>query len=364
MYKATLVAVFLVLSIAVSSAAPSGFMNKKQTLNHAEPTVFAQLQEISNNEFGRKILDTIALQLKNKSPIGDIAIMLAEIRQDLVLQEEEADNLHAAQELECEEEITEYNRRIDEAQVARDDAQIEISLLEGEIAVLEADISSKASQLEILDARDLALREQRETEAFNYAARQAQLAEVLEAIDLIIEKLGGISPDSNNAAVLAQLNKIGKSNPILALAQVASTFNEESLRRVNEKLETLRESLENTVTENDAEEERAIADFESTIGELAVTRKNVATAKAESEGSLAQNQGALALQNNILEEAVEELASSLAGKANKEEVCAEWAATWERNKEVRTNELNLIAKVQNIIATKLDTTVEFFQQRN
>lgn len=361
MNRATLIAVFLVLNVAVSSA---GFMNKRQTLTHAEPTVFAQLQEISNNEFGKKILDTIALQLKNKSPIGDIATMLAEIRQDLVLQEEEADNLHAAQELECEEEITEYTRRIDEAQVARDDAQIEISLLEGEIAVLENDIASKAHQLEILDARDLALRAEREEEAFNFAARQANLAEVLEAIDLIIEKLGGISPNADNSAVLAQLTKIGKSNPILALAQVASSFNAESLNRINEKLETLRESLENTVAENEAEEERSIADFESTIGELAITRKNVATAKAESEGSLAQNQGALALQNNILEEAVEELASSLAGKANKEEVCAQWAATWERNKEVRTNELNLIAKVQNIIATKLDSTAEFFQQRN
>lgn len=303
MNKATLVAVILVLNIAFSQAAP-GFMNKRQTLSNKEPTVAAQLEEITNSDFGRKILDTIALQVKNKSPISDIARMLAEIRQDLILQEEEADNLHAAQEVECEEEITEFARRIDEAQVARDDAQVEIALLQGEIAVLEQDIASKAEQLAILDARDLALREEREQDAFNYAARQAQLAEVLEAIDLIIEKLGGITPNSNADAVLAQLNKIGKSNPILALAQVASSFNEESLRRVNEKLETLRESLEATVAENEAEEDKAIADFEATIGELAVTRKNVASAKSESEGALAQNQGALALQENILEEAV------------------------------------------------------------
>jgi len=318
MNKVTLVALFVILNIAVTSAGP-GFMNKRQTLSHkSEPTVLAQLEEIQNNEFGKKILDTIALQLKNKSPIGDIARMLAEIRQDLVLQEEEADNLHAAQEVECDEEITEFARRIDAAQVARDDAQTEIALLEGEIANLEHDIASKASQLEILDNRDLSLREERENDAFNYAARQAALQEVLDAIDLILEKLGGISPSSNNEAVLAQLNKIGKSNPILALAQVASSFNAESLARVNEKLAALRESLESTYAENEAEEERSVADFESTIGEIAVTRKNVATAKSESEGALAQNEGALALQNNILDEAVEELASSLSGKANKE----------------------------------------------
>jgi len=363
MNKSTLIAIFVLLNIAFASN--HGFMNKRATISHSsEPTALAQLEEISNNDFGRKILDTIALQVKNRSPIGDIARMLAEIRQDLILQEEEeADTLHAAQEVECEEEITEFGRRIDAAQVARDDAQTEIQLLQGEIAVLQNDIASKAQQLQIIDARDLALREQREQDAFNFAARQAALQEVLDAIDLILEKLGGMSPDSSNEAVLAQLNKLGRSNPIMALAQLASNFNAESFRKIIEKLEALRDSLESTYSENESEEERSIQEFEQTVGELAVTRKNIATAKAESEGQLAQNEGALALQENILDEAVEELASSLAGKANKEEVCAEWAATWARNKEVRTNELNLIGQVQNIIATKFDTAESFLQKR-
>jgi len=362
MNKSTLIAIFVLLNIAFASN--HGFMNKRATISHSsEPTALAQLEEISNNDFGRKILDTIALQVKNKSPISDIARMLAEIRQDLVLQEDEADSLHASQEVECEEEITEFGRRIDAAQVARDDAQTEIQLLQGEIAVLTNDIASKAQQLQIIDARDLALREERENDAFNFAARQAALQEVLDAIDLILEKLGGMSPDSSNEAVLAQLSKLGKTNPIMALAQLASNFNAESFRKIIEKLEALRDSLESTYSENESEEERSIQEFEQTVGELAVTRKNIATAKAESEGQLAQNEGALALQENILDEAVEELASSLAGKANKEEVCAEWAATWARNKEVRTNELNLIGQVQNIIATKFDTAESFLQKR-
>jgi len=207
------------------------------------------------------------------------------------------------------------------------------------------------------------LREQRETDAFNFAARQAALQEVLDAIDLILEKLGGMSAGSSADAVLAQLNKIGKSNPIMALAQLAAGFNSESFAKVVEKLESLRESLESTYSENQTEEETSIQEFEQTIGELAVTRKNIATAKAEAEGQLAQNEGALALQQNILDEAVEELGSSLAGKANKEQVCAEWAATWARNKEVRTNELNLIAQVQNIIATKFEAAESFLQKR-
>jgi len=34
------------------------------------------LEEIDTNDMGRKLLDTIALQMKNKAPLADIARML------------------------------------------------------------------------------------------------------------------------------------------------------------------------------------------------------------------------------------------------------------------------------------------------
>jgi chromosome segregation ATPase len=325
--------------------------------------VFAQIQDIENSEFGKKIMDTIALQLKNKSPISDIARMLAEIRQDLILQEHEADNLHNQQEHECAEEIAEYARRIDAAQVARDDAETEILLLHGEIANLQNDIAVKAKQLEIIDNRELETRANRETDAFNYEARRAQNEEVLSALDLILEKLNSITPNASAESVLVQLAKVGAKNPIMALAQLASGFNAESFRRTIEKLNQIRDDLQTQMEEESEAEEAAVADFNTIIGELTTTRKNIAGAKSEAETQLAQAEAALALQENILEESVEELAASLSGKAAKESICADWAATWERNKEVRQTELGLIAQVQNIIATKLDTVHSYFIER-
>jgi hypothetical protein len=338
-------------------------LNKRITIAHTEPTVAQQLEDIESSEFGKKILYTIALQIKNDSPLTDIARMLAEIRQDLILQEHEADNLHAQQEQECEDEVIEYNRRIDVAEVTRDDAQTEIVLLQGEVAVLKADVLSKSGQLNILDNREAALRSEREADAFAFQARIATNNEVLSAIDLILEKLSGITPSTSSAAVLAQLNKIGKSNPILALAHIASTFNAESFRTATSRLEALRDSLEETNANDTAEEERSVADFNTAIGELTATRREIAAAKAESEGALAQAEAALSLQESILDESVNELASAQTGRANKEATCADWSATWERNKEARNNELNLIGQVQNIIATKLDTASMLLQKR-
>jgi chromosome segregation ATPase len=48
---------------------------------------FNQLREIQDSDFGKRILDTIALQLANKSPLADVARMLQEIRQNLALQQ-------------------------------------------------------------------------------------------------------------------------------------------------------------------------------------------------------------------------------------------------------------------------------------
>jgi len=359
MNKAVIVALLCFVAFASASK-----LNKRITLARSEPTVAEQLQDIESSEFGRKILDTIALQVKNNSPLSDISQMLAEIRQDLILQEHEADNEHAQQVQECEDEVIEYNRRIDLATNTRDEAQTEIILLQGEVAVLRGDVASKAGQLEIIDNRDAAIRAEREADRFAYEARIATNNEVLSAIDLILEKMSGMTPGSSSAAVLAQLSKIGKSNPILALAQLASTFNAESFRTATTRLEALRDSLEETNAKDTEEEEKAAADFNTVIGELTTTRRNIAAAKAESEGALAQAEAALALQESILEESVNELASAQTGLANKEATCEDWTATWERNKEARNNELNLIGQVQNIIATKLDTASMLLQKRN
>lgn len=47
--------------------------------------VFAQMEDLDGTEMGRKLFDTIALQLKNKAPLSDIARMLQNLRENLVL---------------------------------------------------------------------------------------------------------------------------------------------------------------------------------------------------------------------------------------------------------------------------------------
>lgn len=98
-------------------------------------------------------------------------------------------------------------------------------MLKQEIGRLESEIRIKSEQLEILNRREVELDDARVHDAEEFTRRQQQAVEVIGALELIIEKLSTIPANDNDANLaLAELAKIGNSNPILALVQVASTF--------------------------------------------------------------------------------------------------------------------------------------------
>jgi predicted nucleic acid-binding Zn-ribbon protein len=284
-----LIATLLVLLVANTNAV---FLKKpsKATFN-----VFNQLKEFENVSFGKNLLDTINLQITNKSPLGDIAKMLEEIRSDLTLQQKNDDQVHAERETECADEINEYNRRINTATIQRDDAESEITNIQSEISRLKADIANKKAQIDILNVREVDLREARELDAAEFENRQRTSVEVVGALELIIEKLQTISPESDSEAALAELARIGSSNPIMALVQVASTFSEEALNNVVTKLQDLRSSLEASIEDDKVNEEAAKGEYAVLLSEIESTRTKLQQGLGESESSLRQYEGALAI---------------------------------------------------------------------
>jgi chromosome segregation ATPase len=158
--------------------------------------------------------------------------------------------VHSQQEAECEAEITAYNQRIDIATSTIATAESEIATLKAEISQLEADIKNKGIQLEILDQREIDLKDSRARDAEDFVKRQSQSTEVVSALELIIEKFSTIAPHEDHEAVFAELAKIGSTNPIMALVQLASTFSPAALEKVQGKLEELRQSLANSIVQD------------------------------------------------------------------------------------------------------------------
>jgi hypothetical protein len=353
-----LIATILILNIAFSNAV---FLKKP---SKATFTVFQQLKDLEDSDFGKKLLDTIALQIKSQSPLGDIARLLAEIREDLVTQQAEADALHNQQEQECADTIAQLDRCIADNTHTKEEAENEIQLLKAEISRIESEIRIKEAQLEILNQREVELDAARTRDAEEFTRRQNQAVEVIGALELIIEKLSTIPANNNDAnLVFAELAKIGSSNPIASLVQIASTFSQEALDNVVGKMEELRTSLEASIEDDKREEQDAIAEYQALKGEISTTRNNISTALADLRTQLTQNQNALALQERILEEAIANIFRCQEEKQAKLQQCEEWRTRWAQEKESRTAEVNVVKQVEAIIATKLDTMKDYLKER-
>lgn len=92
--------------------------------------------------------------------------------------------------------------------------------------------------MDILNQREIDLKDSRARDADEFARRQAQSQQVVEALDFIIDKFETLQPHESEF-VMAELAKIGKTNPLLALMQIASTFSPAALEKVKGKLEEL-----------------------------------------------------------------------------------------------------------------------------
>lgn len=358
----SIIAVLLILNIAFSANAV--FLKKSNT---AQFNVFNQLQSFEKSDFGRKLLDTIALQVQSDSGVSGlqkVAQLLEEIRLDLVRQQSDADAVHNAKEQECADTISNLDRCIADNTNQRDQAQQEIELLTSEISRLGIEIQTKETQLDILNSRENELDNARERDAADFQRRQQETPEVLAALELVIEKLGTIAPNTNDDnLVLAELSKIGNSNPILALVQVASTFSQEALQNVVNKMQELHNSIEASIEDDAREEQEAINEYNQLKAEISTTRVNIQNSVADLKTQLQQNQNALALQERILEEAINNIGRCQEEKVAKIAECEAARNFYAEEKESRTAELNIVKQVEAIIATKLDTIKDYLKER-
>ena len=59
--------------------------------------VFADIKQIDTSDFGKKLIDTIALQLKSNAPLEDVSMLLDNLLHNVVTQQQEQDDMHDEQ---------------------------------------------------------------------------------------------------------------------------------------------------------------------------------------------------------------------------------------------------------------------------
>jgi hypothetical protein len=135
----TFVALFLIANIAMSSAA---FIKKPKAMNF---DVISKLREIDNHPFGKKIMDTIALQISSGAPLANVAKFLQELIASSASQLTSGTNKHN----QFVSETNDYLKRENAVKVKADadaaDASASIDILDREITQLASAIKNLES---------------------------------------------------------------------------------------------------------------------------------------------------------------------------------------------------------------------------
>ena len=204
--------------------------------------------------------------------MSDIASLIQDMMNDLRKLQQEADDQHSIKMGECAQQIDDYNARIGHATQEISEATSAIKSLRKRKRKLEKDIATSESQLEMCDTEESQARSKRAQDSTDFYARQEQTKLVMDALEVIIPKMKRIDP-STAAETFAELAKIGVSNPIAALVQVASSLDADALARAILLLEELLEDF-GIFLETDLEAEiQSQVNFDNLMIEIAELRK-------------------------------------------------------------------------------------------
>lgn len=327
-------------------------------------TILADLKKIESRDFGKKILDTISLQLANKAPLQDVAKLLSDLKENLYQQQADSDKTHTIQEEECANEIKNYDERIALANKEIEESSQNIGTLNTQISQLKANIENAKLQLNILDKREANLVTNHDADVAAFHKRVEEHNQVLDALDIIIPKLESINQQASQEAVFAELSKIGKSNPIAALVSIAATLDPAALANVVNKLKEIRNSVATSLENDRVHEEEANNNFNALVKEINDVREGQKKRLREDNEALAEAEAKLQFETERRDRNQQELESASNGKAQKEATCEGWRKQYETNKAQRASEVDIITKVQNILATRLEGMKDYLKERD
>jgi chromosome segregation ATPase len=148
-----------------------------------------QLAQIDSQDYGKQVLDTIDMELSSGASFDAIIELLNELDAELNADQAEDDRIHAERQQECEEEIAEFNRRIDTATSEITEAEKNLASLRPQYDTTVEQIATKESETESL-SRDIAnFKNAHSGDTSSYADRVAEHEAAIGAIDEAIIEL-------------------------------------------------------------------------------------------------------------------------------------------------------------------------------
>ncbi len=279
---------------------------------------------MKSHSLGRKILDTIAIQLKSDVPLKEISKLLSDLGDELQRQQNEVDKTRDQFEDSCTNDIGKYDERIQTANEIINDIDVIIIKLKSNLVTLNSTIKNRDFQIELLNRKEKDIVSLRQRDEVDFERRRRQSGEILTAISLIIPKLENLGSKRELQEALMQLSSIGSTNPINSLVFLSSTFENSALETIKEKLQKLKKSLEASIVDDEQYDADAAIAVRNLVEEIKTTRKEVEAERAAEEANQRDVERNLKLQLNRREESMIESKTAENGRNQRLKQCSEY----------------------------------------
>jgi len=227
---------------------------------------------------------------------------------------------------------------------------------------LSSSIDTRVTELENLQTQETQAIAQRAHDKATYFAAAQTTQQVLEALEVILPKLRNITPHTAQD-VFMELAKLGASNPIAALVEVASALNPEALSRCIGLLEDLQSDFRDFLVNGEQNEIDSQYQHDEFLTYVKKQRKQTKKALKQDRAELVECENTIVLQKTRLENNTDEKESAINGFNVKNTECNAAFASYESSSTSRAEELAILQQVSQIVATKLQGLNNFLETR-
>lgn len=222
----------------------------------------------------KQIVSAVELHLTSGGRVDEVIQIVQDALDDVESKRADLADDYLTKKTNLENIIDQLNTQLanDRADLAASNA--EIDRLNGVLDSLAAQIANLVTELQDLDTREEYVNQARENDVNTYAARKVRDENSLEALAAIIAKLQALQSRGNSFLQVSKkeieraLSRIPKSNPIQALVQLSSKFDEERLATVISKLEQIQGAIQESYADDRKGEERSADHYAALIAEI------------------------------------------------------------------------------------------------
>lgn len=317
---------------------------------------------IDNTPYGKRLLDTIQLQMQSKASVDRILNLLEELKADLRAQQTQDDGIHRDQEAECSSEIAGYDAEIARLEGEINAANAYLSELRPKLETVNGQLYRKLNEISSLTARlaDYEAAHKQDEEDYQRRVQDHQEAlravgEALAYVKSLVGSEAGKGKHETSAAIDAENKAYG------SLIQLAA--DQETVAKLVTNLEEIEANLESSIVNEEAAHEQAVVDYNElkaryvqTLADLESAKNELVRSKEYLEGEIRATEEELARDENALRNN-QEL------KAAKEQQCEQWRQTYFNNTKKRNEELSVVDQVVELLERQLSGMSDYLTKR-